>query len=132
MCFLWGGSSWVSRSFYNAVGVRDLPQINIILLAICLYRGGFASAEGHVGNCEHVATTATPPHTQVAIASYVTAATRCLQFIHLSLVSSFPDDVEEVIYSQCEAYPEEPFDSSWESNEDSKSDEKYTLPSGWI
>ena len=39
---------------------------------------------------------------------------------------------EEVIYSQGELYPEEPFDRSWDSDEDSKFNEDYILPSGWI
>ena len=42
------------------------------------------------------------------------------------------DDVEEVIYSQGEPYPEEPFDRSWDSDEDYKPDEDYTLPSEWV
>ena len=46
-------------------------------------------------------------------------------------VSSYPDNVEEVIYSQGEPYPDEPFDRSWDSDEDLKLDEDYnSLPTG--
>jgi len=34
--------------------------------------------------------------------------------------------VEEVIYSQGEPYPVEPFDRSWDSDEDSKVEKDYT------
>jgi hypothetical protein len=40
--------------------------------------------------------------------------------------------VEEVIYSQGELYPEEPFDRKWDSEEDSDYNEDYILPSGRI
>ena len=40
--------------------------------------------------------------------------------------------VEEVIYSQGELYPEEPFDRKWDSEEDSDYNEDYILPSGQI
>ena len=57
---------------------------------------------------------------------------RCLTFNDSDLVSSHFDSVEEVIYSQGELYPEEPFDRSWDSEDDSKFNEDYILPSGRI
>ena len=57
---------------------------------------------------------------------------RCLNSTYSVPASSYFDSVEEVIYSQGELYPEEPFDRSWDSDEDSKFNEDYILPSGWI
>ena len=45
---------------------------------------------------------------------------RCLNSTYSVPASSYFDSVEEVIYSQGELYPEEPFDRSWDSDEDSK------------
>ena len=56
---------------------------------------------------------------------------RCLQSTHSFPVSSCHEDVEEVIYTQGEPYPDEPFDRSWDSDEDLKLDEDYnSLPTG--
>ena len=57
---------------------------------------------------------------------------RCLNSNDSVLVSSYFDSVEEVIYSQGELYPEEPFDRKWDSEEDSDYNEDYILPSGRI
>lgn len=57
---------------------------------------------------------------------------RCFQSTHSILVSSCLNHVDEVIYSQGEPYPEEPYDRRWDSDEDFRLDEDYTLPSGWI
>ena len=56
----------------------------------------------------------------------------CLNSNDSVLVSSYFDSVEEVIYSQGELYPEEPFDRKWDSEEDSDYNEDYILPSGRI
>ena len=57
---------------------------------------------------------------------------RCLNSNDSDLVSSYFDSVEEVIYSQGELYPEEPFDRNWDSEEDSDYNEDYILPPGRI
>ena len=57
---------------------------------------------------------------------------RCLNSTYSVPASSYFDSVEEVIYSQGELYPEEPFDRSWDSEEDSKLNEDYILHSGRI
>jgi len=54
---------------------------------------------------------------------------RCLNPNYSVPASSYFDSVEEVIYSQGELYPEEPFDRSWDSEEDSKFNEDYILHS---
>ena len=54
----------------------------------------------------------------------LTSNSRCLKPTSSHQVPSVEDDIEEVIYSQGEPYQAEPYNSSWESDDDMEQDNR--------